>query len=72
MRSNKDIKQILGPGLTGKYDMADLSFSVRKKVAEPDPAGQPPGIDLLDDYVLVLKAAGETPENTEGEEGKPL
>lgn len=62
MRSNKEIKQILGPGLTGKYDMTDLSFSVRKKVAEPDPVEPAPGIDLLDDYVLVLKVEGKEPE----------
>lgn len=63
VRSNKEIKQILGPGLTGKYDMADLSFSVRKKVAEPDPVEPPPGIDLLEDYVLVLKAGQDGPEH---------
>lgn len=63
VRSNKDIKQILGPGLTGKYDMADLSFSVQKKVAEPDPVEPPPGIDLLEDYVLVLKAGEDRPEH---------
>lgn len=62
MRSNKELKQILGPGLTGKYDMADLAFSVQKKVAEPEPADPAPGMDLLDDYVLVLKKAEETPE----------
>ena len=62
MRSNKDIKQILGPGLTGKYDMADLSFSVRKKVPEPEPAEPQEGIDLLDDYVLVLKTGEEGAE----------
>jgi len=68
VRSNKELKQILGPGLTGKYDMADLSFSVRKKVAEPEPAEPAPGMDLLDDYVLILK----TPEDArEDGDGKP-
>lgn len=62
MRSNKELKKILGPGLTGKYDMSDLSFSVRKKVAEPEPIEPAPGIDLLDDYVLILKSADETPD----------
>lgn len=66
MRSNKELKQILGPGLAGKYDMADLSFSVRKKVAEPEPAEPAPGMDLLDDYVLVFKAGKPTPEDGSG------
>jgi len=66
VRSNKELKQILGPGLTGKYDMADLSFSVQKKVAEPEPAEHAPGMDLLDDYVLVLRKSEDTPEQGSG------
>jgi hypothetical protein len=66
VRSNKELKQILGPGLTGKYDMADLSFSVQKKVAEPEPAEQAQGMDLLDDYVLVLRKADDTPGEGSG------
>lgn len=66
MRSNKELKQILGPGLTGKYDMTDLAFSVQKKVAEPEPAGSVAGMDLLDDYVLVLKTSEDMPK--EGDE----